>query len=576
MGDRAPYTTGTALLDALLEAGVSHVFANFGSDHPALVEAIAAARAGGRPVPAIVTCPNEMVGMSAAHGFAQVSGRPQAVLVHVECGTQALAGAVHNAARGRAPVLVVAGASPFTQEAELRGSRNEFIQWIQDVHDQRGIVRGYMKYDNEIRTGRNVKQLVHRALQIATSDPKGPVYLMCAREVLEEELGAPVAIAPDAWRPIAPLPLPDAAAAEILAAFATARRPLVVTSYAGRRPEAVAELVRFCEAQGAGLLESVPCAMNFPHDHPLYQGNQWNDPRQNPALAEADCILVVDSDVPWIPTVSRPSAEAAIFHIDVDPLKENMPLWYIGARLSLRADATTALGQLNAVLDDMPIDAEALRSRTAHYAAASAHRRARLATREAAPQGVITAEYLAASVRRHVDADTLVLNEGITNYGIVCDHLAMTRPGSILAAGGGSLGWSGGAAIGAKLAAPDKTVVTMTGDGSYMFSVPSSVHWMAAKYRTPFLQVVLNNRGWRAPRFSALAVHPDGFASRANDLDIAFDPPPDYAGIAAAAGGAHAARVERPEEVEPALAEAFRVVREEGRAAVLDVWLAQQ
>ncbi len=113
----------------------------------------------------------------------------------------------------------------------------------------------------------------------------------------------------------------------------------------------------------------------------------------------------------------------------------------------------------------------------------------------------------------------------------------------------------------------------MTGDGSYMFSVPSSVHWMAARYRTPFVQVVFNNGGWRAPRFSTLAVHPDGYASRAKDLDLSFEPAPDYAGIAAAAGGAHAARVERPEEVEAAVAEAFRVVREEGRAAVLDVRL---
>ena len=126
--------------------------------------------------------------MSAAHGYAQVSGQAQAVLVHVECGTQSLAGAVHNAAKGRVPVLVFAGASPFTQEGEMRGSRNEFIQWIQDVRDQRGIVRGYMKYDNEIRTGTNIKQLVHRALQFAHSDPKGPVYLMGAREVMEEEL----------------------------------------------------------------------------------------------------------------------------------------------------------------------------------------------------------------------------------------------------------------------------------------------------------------------------------------------------------------------------------------------------
>ena len=94
-------------------------------------------------------------------------------------------------------------------------------------------------------------------------------------------------------------------------AFATARRPLVVTSYLGRRPEAVPELVRLLRGgSGVGVLESVPSAMNFPHDHPLYQGNQWNEPRQNPALAEADCILVIDSDVPWIPTVSRPAADA--------------------------------------------------------------------------------------------------------------------------------------------------------------------------------------------------------------------------------------------------------------------------
>ena len=179
------YTTSSAFLDALTEAGISCIFANFGSDHPAMVEAIAQARSEGRSIPRIFTCPNEMVGMSAAHGFWQASGVPQAVVVHVECGTQALAGAVHNAAKGRAPMLIFAGASPFTQDGEMTGSRNEFIQWIQDVHDQRGIVRGYVKYDNEIRSGHNVKHLVHRALQFAGTDPKGPSYLMGAREVME-------------------------------------------------------------------------------------------------------------------------------------------------------------------------------------------------------------------------------------------------------------------------------------------------------------------------------------------------------------------------------------------------------
>ncbi|WP_159588112.1 thiamine pyrophosphate-requiring protein [Chelativorans xinjiangense] len=566
------YTASTAFLEALSEAGVSHIFANFGSDHPALIEAIAEARAQGRRVPAIVTCPNEMVGMSAAHGFAQVSGQAQAVLVHVECGTQALAGAIHNAAKGRVPMLVFAGASPFTQEGEMKGSRNEFIQWIQDVHDQRGIVRGYMKYDNEIRTGRNIKQLVHRALQIAGSDPKGPAYLMGAREVMEETLSSPVEINPEGWRPLAPSPLPEEAVETLLTALEGAARPLVVTSYLGRNPRAAEQLVLLCEALGVGVLESVPNAMNFPHDHPLYQGNQWNEPHQNTTLAEADCILVIDSDVPWIPTVSRPREEAQIFHIDVDPLKENMPLWYIGARASFRAHAETALRQLNAALARRKPDAERVRTRAEHYRRTSRERVKALNALEKA-DGAITPEFLTACVRRHIDDDTIVLNEGITNYPTIFNHLAMRRPGSIFTAGGGSLGWSGGAAIGTKLAAPDKTVVSLTGDGSYMFSVPSSVHWIAAKYNTPFLQIVYNNRGWKAPRFSTLAVHPDGYASRANDIDVAFDPPPDYAGIAAAAGAAYARKVERPEEVEEAVGEAFETVRKGERAAVLDVWL---
>ena len=181
------YTASTAMLEALQEAGVSYIFANFGSDHPALIEAIAEARSLGRPIPAVVTCPNEMVAMTCAHGYAQLTGRAQAVVVHVDCGTQSLGGAVHNAAKARVPVFVFAGLSPSTQEGEATGSRNEFIQWIQDVPDQRGIVRQYMKYDNELRTAGNVKQIVHRSLQLAHSDPKGPVYLVGAREVMEEE-----------------------------------------------------------------------------------------------------------------------------------------------------------------------------------------------------------------------------------------------------------------------------------------------------------------------------------------------------------------------------------------------------
>jgi acetolactate synthase I/II/III large subunit len=567
------YTASTAMLEALQEAGVAFIFANFGSDHPALLEAIAEARATGRPIPAVITCPNEFVAMSCAHGYAQLTGRAQAVVVHVDCGTQSLGGAVHNAAKARIPVFVFAGMSPFSQEGEMRGSRNEFIHWLQDVHDQRGIVRPYMKYDNEIRSARNAKQIVHRSLQIARSDPKGPVYLVGAREVMEEET-EPVAASAADWPPIEPSPLAEAAVAGLIGAIQKAARPLIVTSYIGRNPAATTELVRLCNRLGVGVLESAPNYVNYPHSDELYQGNHWNHPFQNRALAEADLVLVVDSDVPWIPAVNKPSDKAAIAIIDVDPLKQSTPLWYIKARQCYRADAATALGQLNATLDRIEIDEEAAERRRRHYAERHRERKAELDRLEAPSGDVITPEYLTACVRREVGLEAIVLSEGITSHSTIWDHMAREKTGTMFTSGGSSLGWTGGAAIGMKLAAPDKTFVAMSGDGSYMFSQPSTVHWMARRYRAPFLQIIFNNRGWKAPKFSTLAVHPDGFASRAGDLDLSFDPSPDYSGIAAAAGGAFARVIKRPEDVEAGVADGLQAVLDERRCAVLDVWLA--
>lgn len=98
-----------------------------------------------------------MVGLSMADGYARLTGKPQCVIVHVDVGTQGLGAAVHNASCGRAPVLIVAGLSPFTIEGEMRGSRTEYIHWIQDVPDQKQIVAQYCRYVGEIKTGKNTK-----------------------------------------------------------------------------------------------------------------------------------------------------------------------------------------------------------------------------------------------------------------------------------------------------------------------------------------------------------------------------------------------------------------------------------
>jgi acetolactate synthase-1/2/3 large subunit len=566
------YTASSAILDALTEAGVEYLFANFGSDHPGLIEAIAEARAAGRRCPKVITSPTEMVAMSAAHGYAQASGRAQAVLVHVDCGTQSLGGAVHNAAKGRAPVLIIAGMSPATQEGEARGSRNEFIQWIQDVPDQRGLVRGYVRYENEIRVGANAGQIIHRALQFAHSAPAGPVYVTATREVLESEVPR-VSQDMARWRPLAPAGLNPDAAREIAGALAASERPLIVTSYLGRSAGAVQELVALAEAVGIGVIESVPNHVNFPTTHPCYLGVQWNERRQNEALARADLVLVVDSDVPWIGAVSRPGASARIIHIDADPLKQQMPLWYIGATLQCQAEAAQALPQIRAALDAFEIDPERMARRREHLAREHEAWQRGVAEREE-PRDVLTAEYLVAALRDAIGEDAIVVSESVTNFHVVSQHLRRTKPGTLFSSGGGSLGYNGGAAVGVKLARPDALVVAICGDGSYLFSQPSTVHWMARAYQAPFLHVVLNNGGWRAPRQAVLSVRPDGIAAKSPKIDIDFPQPPDYAGIAAAAGGAHAERVRSVGEVKAALERALHAVRHERRAAVIDAHVA--
>jgi acetolactate synthase I/II/III large subunit len=569
------YTTSTAFLEALAEAGVSYVFANLGSDHPGLIEAFAQAKAQGREdaYPQLIICPHEIVALSAAHAYASVSRQPQAVVVHVDGGTQNLGGEVSNAMRGLVPVLIFAGASPFTLEGELPGSRNEWIHWVQDARDQRGILRGFVKYDNEIRTGRNVKQLVYRALQIARSEPAGPVYLVGPREVMEEPL-EPYTADPAQFRPVESAALTAAVATEIATALANASHPLIVTSYLGRNPDAVPVLVELAELLAIPVLESAGFYVNFPGDHPLHCGYQFTTTGQNPVLAQADVILVVDSYVPWIPATNRPAPGAAIYDIDVDPLKPTIPMWHIPARVSATADSKVALEQVTRLVrDEILFDAAVVEFRRVEVTAANRARRAALDALEQPEPGVITPQYLTACVRDLLaGTDSLVLTEAITNYQIVADHLRPAKPGSYLGSGGGSLGWAGGGAVGAKLASPpERAVVSLVGDGSYLFGVPSSAQWVARRYHAPSLTVIYDNRGWAAPRFSTLRVHPSGAAAAADDFPVSFEPEADLPAIAAAAG-AYAVTVTDPDELPQVLKDALAVVRG-GRSAVISAQL---
>jgi len=572
------YSTSSAFLEALGEAGIRYIFANLGSDHPGIIEALAQAKADGveDELPALIICPHETVALSATHAYAMVTGEPQAVVVHVDSGTQNIGGMVNNAMRGRAPVLVFAGTVPFTQDGELPGSRTEFIQWIQDVRDQRGILRNYVKYDNELRTGRNVKQLVHRALQIARSEPAGPVYLTGAREVMEERI-EPYRVSASSYPPVAPGALTPEVTAEVATALAGARHPLIVTSYLGRSPAAVPSLVALAELLAVPVLEAMAYHVNFPADHPLHAGYQYHSTGQNPVLAEADVILVLDSDVPWIPSVNRPGPDAAVYYVDIDPLKSQMQLWDVPARQFAAANTKVAVEQIAGYVRDHSLVDDAVAAAVAsRWSTAAARHRAELDRREAAEQprdDVITPEYLTACVRRLLEGeDAIVLTEVVTNSKAVAEHLRPSRPGSVLHHGGGALGWSGGAAVGAKLARPSQTVVSLVGDGSFLFSVPSSALWVQRRYDAPALTVIYDNSGWQGPKFSTLQVHPTGVAASTGEFPVSLSPTVDLPGVALAAGAGFGATVTDPAELPQILKDALAAVQA-GRSAVLSVRL---
>lgn len=499
------YTASFAFFEALWEAGVAHVFVNLGSDHPSIIEAIVKGQKE-KPdqFPRIITCPNEMVALSMADGYARLTGKPQCVIVHVDVGTQGLGAAVHNASCGRAPVLIFAGLSPYTIEGEYRGSRTEYIHWIQDVPDQKQIVSQYCRYSGEIKRGRNVKQLVNRALSFAMSEPRGPVYLVGAREAMEEEID-PYQVEQQFWNPVELGGLSKKQVESVADLLVSAKEPLVVTGYSGRNHAAVDALVELATTvKGLRVLDTGGSDMCFPADHPAWLGLRYGI---DDSIKTADVILCLDIDVPWIPTQCKPKKDAKIVHIDVDPLKQQMPVFYIDAIARYKADAETSIVQLTEHIKKTKQDIISSQAFTDRWSALQQSYKSRLGTiaSQAKPgsDGSYATSYLMAEVRRAVPKDTLWAIEAVTQTGFVADQVQATIPGSWINCGGGGLGWSGGGALGMKLASDvqaggtnkGKFVCQVVGDGTFLFSVPGSVYWIAQRYNIPILTVVLNNKG---------------------------------------------------------------------------------
>src|SRR5262245_27915002 len=281
-----------AYLALLADRGVDYLFGNAGTDFAPLIEAYAQAAQTGVAVPRPILPTHENLAVAMAHGYGMVSRRIPAVMVHGSVGTANMVCAALNAARENVAILRTAGRSPLT-ETGLLGSRDGYIHWAQEMYDQAGMIREIVKWDYELRNAEQLTTVVDRALAIAATEPRGPVYLSLPREVIAAPLSGLEHPSPSRFTAAAP-PAPDASAIAAAARMlAQATRPLIVTANAGRDAAAFAALTQFVERFAIPVVQHRPRYLSLPSSHPM---NHGFDPAR--LVQKADAILVLESDAP--------------------------------------------------------------------------------------------------------------------------------------------------------------------------------------------------------------------------------------------------------------------------------------
>ncbi len=554
----APDTVGEAWLRLLATRGVDFLFANAGTDFPSIVEAIARAEQTGVAIPRPIVCGHENAAISMAHGHAMVSGRAQVAMVHVNVGTANAINGLINADRDYVPLMLAAGRTPFLEEGQS-GSRSLNIHWAQEMFDQAGMVRESVRWDYELKDVRQLVQATDRALAIAHSDPAGPVYLTLPRELLAmapADSNIPADNSMKAARAGGPDPDDVAAAARMLSA---ARSPVIITARAGADKAVPQLLSKLARALGAPVVEYRPRHLSLSSEDEMHGGFEVG-----PWLADADLALVLECDVPWMPASNRVADDLKVIQVGVDPLQARYPMRGFRSDLTMHSSPRLFIEAMLEELGETPVAPE----RGAAISQRCGQMRLDGFAAAAAQPQQITMAWASACLDRARAENSILVNE----YPLVRGVMKTTNPGEFYGSSpSGGLGWGLPAALGAKLAAPDREVIAALGDGSHLFSNPIACHQIAAAENIPILVMIFNNGGWGAVDRATRAMYPDGHAARANRMPLTrFEPAPDFAAIAHACG-LWGDTVDDPALLPGALDRAFTEIRENGRSAVLNV-----
>ena len=555
-----PPIAGEAFLRALADHGIEYFFANPGTDFPPVVEAFSRAKLSNAKVPQPLVIPHENLAVAMAHGAYAMTGKPQAVMLHVNVGTANAINNIINLNRDNIPLILAAGRTPITEKGKF-GGRNRYIHWGQEMFDQAGMLREAVKWDYELRIPEQITDVVSRAYEITMSSPRGPVYLSLPREPLAAPMPEP--LGPVKPRHVPAPPHADPAMIATLAEWiANAEKPLIITTASGAA--AMAPLGRIAEKYALPVVTQRQRVVCLPSSHPMHMGY---DPQG--LLQEADLVIVMDADVPWIPNEQTPHKDARFVSLGEDPAFRRYPMRSFPSDLAITSKTSTALEMLEQALAKHSFPEARIGARRTRAAEFNRKRKENLAKTSATPTGdKINFAYLSRLVGECIGDDAVLFNE----YSLIQEQISRDKPDTFygLSAAGG-LGWGFGAALGAKLAAPDKLVVATLGDGAYMFSNPMVGHWVSDVHKLPILTIVFNNSLYGAVRGATMSMFKDGVAGEDGGRFMAdLSPSPAFEAAVKAQGG-HGERVEKASELPGALARARDVVVKEKRQALLNV-----
>jgi benzoylformate decarboxylase len=458
-----------AICEQLLADGITHVFGNPGTVEQGLLDELE--EHGGFEY--ILTL-QETVAAGIADGYARATQRPALLQLHSGVGLGNGIGMLYQAMRGHAPLICIAGES---------GVRYEAMD-AQMASDLVAMARPVTKWAARVTDSSSLLRMLRRAIKIAMTEPRGPVFLSLPMDVLDAETTE--AVVPTVVPSTRTLPTPDLVGrmAQLLAG---AKRPLMLLGDGVASAGAQREVTAVAERLGADVWLVDSSEPNMPADHPLVRGQLGHmfGHVSTAAVRAADAVLIVGSYVfPEVfPELGHPFAvDARIVHVDLNSYEigKNHPV-----DLGIVADPKPTMAALAGVLDQI--------STAAQRDAAKGRLAARRAEPKAVPAGEnsVLAAFLGELAERVPD-DLVVFDEALTASPLVSHFLPPRLPGHSFLTRGGSLGVGFPGAIGVKIAHPERTVIGFSGDGGSMYTYQSL--WTAARYDVGAKFVVCHNR----------------------------------------------------------------------------------